>query len=156
MFRMYTCIRWEFVSFQIILPLSLTSSISCASWWVLTLITDARAHFNNCEQCTCSRGLVYTLSYVGAFGTVCPSVVSCILYQSSGTSWGSLPHCRVAAFCYLIKMQLSNVPAAVHSPMWDTTGTFPIHCLLPRKYFVSRQTNTCDDVESGQVRRGGW
>ena len=39
--------------------------------------------------------------------------------------------------CYLIKMQLSNVPVAVHSPMGDTTGTISLHCLLPRKYFVS-------------------
>jgi len=101
------------------------------------LITDARAHLDNREECTCSRGLVYALSYVGSFGTVCPSVVSCILYQSSGTSRGSLPHCRVLALCYWIKMQSSNVPAAVHSPTGDTTGTIPIHCLLPRKYFVS-------------------
>jgi len=34
-------------------------------------------------------------------------------------------------------MQLSNVPVAVHSPMGDTTGTISLHCLLPRKYFVS-------------------
>ena len=46
-------------------------------------------------------------------------------------------------------MELSNVPAAVHSPMWDTTGTFPLHCLLPRKYCVSRHTNMFDNVESG-------
>ena len=98
----------------------------------MALITN-----DNREQCTCSRGLVYALSYVGSFGTVCPSVVSCILYQSSGTSRGSLPHCRVPALCYLIEMQLSNVSAAVHSPMGDTTGTIPLHCLLPRKYFVS-------------------
>ena len=79
--------------------------------------TNARAHFDNREQCTCSRGLVYALSYIGSFGTVCPSVVSCNLYQSSGTSRGSLPHCRVPALCHLIKMQLSNVPVAFHSPM---------------------------------------
>ena len=92
---MHTCTRWDFVSFQLVLPLSLSSSISCASWWVLALITDAQAHFDNCEQCTCRRGLVYALSYVGSFNTVCPSVVSCILYQSSGTSWSSMPHCLV-------------------------------------------------------------
>jgi len=104
---------------------------------VVALITDAHAHFDNREQCNCSRGLVYALSYVGSFGTVCPSVVSYILYQSSGTSRGSLPHCRVPALYYMIKMQSSNVPTAVHSPMGDTTGTIPLHCLLPRKYFVS-------------------
>ena len=59
---------------------------------VVALITDAHAHFDNREQCTYSRGLVYALSYVGSFGTLCPSVVCCILYQSSGTSRGSLPH----------------------------------------------------------------
>jgi len=103
MFSMHTCIRWDFVSFQLTLPLSLSSSISCASWWVLTLITDARAHFDNCEQYTCSRGLVYALSYVGSFGTVCPYVVSCIQYQSSGTSWGSSTHFCVPALCTWFK-----------------------------------------------------
>ena len=90
---MHTCTRWDFVSFQLVLPLSLSSSISCASWWVLALLTDVQAHFDNCEQCTCRRGLVYALPYVGSFNTVCPSVVSCILYQSSGTSWSKMPHC---------------------------------------------------------------
>jgi len=46
-------------------------------------------------------------------------------------------------------MELSNVHAEVHWPMWDTTGTFPLHCLLSRKYCVSRHTNMFDDVESG-------
>jgi len=39
---------------------------------VLALITDARAHFDNCEQ------WFIVFSHVGSFGTVCPSVVSCV------------------------------------------------------------------------------
>jgi len=70
-FSMHTCIRWDFASFQLTLPLSLSSSISCVLCWVLALITDASAHFDNCEQCACSRGLVYALSYVGCLLALC-------------------------------------------------------------------------------------
>jgi len=52
-------------------PLSLCSSVSCVPWWVLALITDARAHCDNCEQCACSRGLIYALSYVGCLLALC-------------------------------------------------------------------------------------
>jgi len=70
-FSMHTCIRWEFASFQLTLPLSLSSSISCVLCWVLALITDASAHFDYCEQCACSRGLVYALPYIGCLPALC-------------------------------------------------------------------------------------
>ena len=51
--------------------------------------------------------------------------------------WHCVPICGFLHSVSIQWMQLSNVPAAVHSPMGDTTGTIPLHCLLPRKYFVS-------------------
>jgi len=75
-------LKFGSIQFTLSLPPSTTL------WWVLALITDARAHCETCEQCACNRSLVYALSYVVCLcaGTVRPSVVSCILYQSTGTS----------------------------------------------------------------------
>jgi len=46
------------------IQLTLSLPPSPTPWWVLALITDARAHCDTCEQCVCSRSLVYALSYV--------------------------------------------------------------------------------------------
>jgi len=46
------------------IQLTLSLPQSPTPWWVLSLITDARAHCDTCEQCACSRSLVYALSYV--------------------------------------------------------------------------------------------
>ena len=169
---------------------------------VVSLGADHRCarSFDNREQCTYSRGLVYALSYVGSFGTLCPSVVSCILYQSSGTSRGSLLHWRVPARCYLINVPHINVPLinvplinvhlinvhhinVPHSNVHHTYKCASYKCasfkneveqcaccgsltngrhhrhdfptLSPtQKVFRFRQTNKCDDVESGRVWRG--
>ena len=46
-----------------------------------------RAHCANCEGCACSRGLLYTLKYVGVcWHRTSPPVASCILYRASGAS----------------------------------------------------------------------
>jgi len=44
--------------------LTLSLPPSLMPWRVLALITDARAHCDNCEQCACSRSLVYARSYL--------------------------------------------------------------------------------------------
>jgi hypothetical protein len=46
-----------------------------------------RALCANCEGCACSRGLLYTLTYVGVcWHRTSPPVASCILYRASGAS----------------------------------------------------------------------
>jgi len=43
------------------IQLNLSLPPSPTPWWVLALITDARAHCDTCKQCACSRSLVYAL-----------------------------------------------------------------------------------------------
>jgi len=74
------------LSLSVTLSLSLSSFLSCAPWWVSALSADARAHCANCEQCACSRDLVYTLAYVGCLVSTCAHAASCVLYRSIGTS----------------------------------------------------------------------
>jgi len=70
-------------------------------------------------------------------GTVRPSVVSCILYQSSGTSWGVSPHCCVAALCFLIKMKLNNVPVAVQLQVRHHQHASPAPVSYPKSIWLS-------------------
>jgi len=44
-------------------------------------LVDVHTHCANCEQCTCSRGLVYTLAYAGCLVTKWTHVVSCFMYR---------------------------------------------------------------------------
>ena len=114
MFSRHTCIRWDFASFQLTLPLSVSSSISCVPCWVLALIVDASAHFDNCEQCACSRVLVYALSYVGCLLALSAHLWFPVFLINPVEELEARSALSCAIALRLIKMQLSDVPAAVH------------------------------------------
>jgi len=70
--------------------------------------SQMRAHCDKCEQCACSRGLVYTLSYVGCLLALCAHLwfpVFCI-YPAEHFEVSS--HCRVRPTQLIIYVPLQR------------------------------------------------
>jgi len=68
-----------------------------------------RAHCANCEGCACSRGLLYTLTYVGVcWHCTSPPVASCILYRASGASARATSCFLLLACSFWISLSLAR------------------------------------------------